>query len=347
MELSLARPTPAGLHGAEGLRGAGPPDRRPRTTPLARCLALVGPEMANAEVYLGELLADTVPAVARIGQFLNAAGGKRLRPLLTALGARAAANTGDIARLMCAGEILHLGSLLHDDVVDGAVERRGSPAAHTVFGNAGVILTGDVCLARAVRLAAEEGGHRAVLQLTRVVARMSEGEVLQLLHRGRLDLPRATYMDIIERKSAELISWCAAAGAWASGNEAAADALVTYGRAVGIAFQITDDVIDYIGVQAKTGKLPGRDLAERKLTLPLLCAMDQDPGLADALAAPASGEDTALLERIIASGGPQRALKIAEHHVADGVQAIEQGLPPSAHRAALVSLAHHLVHRLR
>ncbi len=340
MELSLARPVPGGLHAAE-------PPARPRTSPLARCLALVSTEMADAEVILEELLGDTIPAVAAVGRFLNAAGGKRLRPLLTALGARAAGNTGDIARLMCTGEILHLGSLLHDDVVDGAVERRGAPAAHTRYGNAGVILTGDVCLARAVQIAAEEGGHRSVLQLSRVLARMSEGEVVQLLHRGRLDLPRATYMDIIERKSAELISWCAAAGAWACGNEAAADALVTYGRAVGIAFQITDDVIDYIGDPAKTGKRPGRDLAERKLTLPLLCAMDQDPGLAALLAQRGStAAEQALFARIVASGGPQRALTIAENHVAEGISAIEDGLPASPCRDGLVALAHHLVHRL-
>ena len=184
MQLPAHRAEPAGLH-------AGAP--RTRISPIARCVALVQPEMVAAEAHLGTLLRSTVPAVDEIAHYLSDAGGKRLRPLLTALAARAVGNERDVSRLMCAGEILHLGSLLHDDVVDDGQQRRGRAAAHRVYGNPAVILTGDVCLARAVLIAGEEAGQAATLEMARVVTAMSEGEVLQLLHAGncacRLLLP--------------------------------------------------------------------------------------------------------------------------------------------------------------
>jgi len=341
MALSVSRPHGSGLQGARS--------QRTRVSPLARCVALVGEELHRSEHHLRTMLQSSVPAVGAIGRYLADSGGKRLRPLLTGLSARAAGHTGDISRLMCAGELLHLGSLLHDDVVDDADERRGRPAAHLVHGNAGVILTGDVCLARSVQVAAEEGGHEAVLALTRVVAEMSEGEVIQLLNRANLTLPRAVYDDIIERKSAALISWCAAAGAWSADNPAAVDGLARFGRTVGIAFQITDDVLDYAGDTALTGKQLGRDLIERKVTLPLLLAFESDPGLAAAVAASTDSPDevAALVQRVVATGAPAKALDIARTHVHDGIAALHGATPATPFRDALEALAHHLVDRVQ
>jgi len=343
MDMVATRPEPQGLHRELSL---GPP--RGRISPVARCMALVADELDLAEGLLNSQLREGEATVSAIGGYLAVAGGKRMRPLLTALGARAAGFGGPLAALMCAGEVLHLGSLLHDDVVDEAEERRGRPAAQRVFGNAGVILTGDVCLARAVRLAAEHGGLRAVTELCHVVVEMSEGEVIQLRHRGDLDLPLPRYMEIIERKSAALISWCAAAGAWASGDERAADGLRRFGRGVGIAFQITDDVLDYVGDPALTGKAVGRDLAERKLTLPLLCALARDPGLRAALSATSGDEraQAALLLRVVESGGPAEALRAARAQVEGAVGALS-GLSPGPHREALEELGWHLVERVR
>lgn len=341
MALSVPRPRASGLHSSQ--------TPRVRVSPMAQCIALVGDELQQAEQHLRTMLASSVPAVGAIGHYLADSGGKRLRPLLTGLAARAAGHTGDISRLMCAGELLHLGSLLHDDVVDDATERRGQPAAHLAHGNAGVILTGDVCLARSVQVAAEEGGHEAVLALTRVVAEMSEGEVIQLLNRNNLALPRPVYDDIIERKSAALISWCAAAGAWAAGNAAAVDGLSRFGRAVGIAFQITDDVLDYAGDTALTGKQVGRDLIERKVTLPLLLAFERDPGLARAVAhsSDTPAEVQALVQRVVATGAPGLALELAREHVREGIAALHAATGPSACRDALEALAHHLVDRVK
>lgn len=356
MQLLATRPAPQGLH-----RDGGPPAPRsrlpvpppvsaapPAVSPVARAMGLVADELALSEQVLVDELRGGEAAVGAIGGYLAESGGKRLRPLITALGAKAVGFAGPLPRLMAVGEVLHLGSLLHDDVVDEADDRRGRPAAQHVFGNAGVILTGDVCLARAVLLAAEAGGLRPVTELSRVVVEMSEGEVLQLRHRGDLSLPLPAYWDIIERKSAALIAWCAAAGAWASGQAAAADALVAYGRGVGIAFQVTDDVLDYIGDPAVTGKARGRDLIERKLTLPLLFAMERDPDLRAALARPPAPEAVeALVERVIATGGPAEALAVARAQVEGAVGALLEQLPASPYREGLVALGHHLVERVR
>lgn len=315
---------------------------------LPRAIALVADDLAASESALHAALVSVVPAVTEVGHYLASAGGKRLRPLLTALGARAIGVTRDLTPLMNAGEVLHLGSLLHDDVVDGGSERRGQPAAHTVYGNAGAVLTGDFCLARAVLLAAEGGGEAAVLELSRVVTRMAEGEVTQLLHAGAFDLPLDVYFGIIEAKSAALISWCAQAGALASGDARAARALAAYGRAVGIAFQITDDVLDYKGEVGKTGKRPGVDLLEGKLTLPLLLAVERSPALRARLKQGPVSEDQLddLLAQVVATGACDAALEVARQRVSAGLEALAI-LPPSPYRDALEGLAWYLVERVQ
>lgn len=338
MPAQVRRPRPMGL------RVARPPQR----SPLHAAVALVSDDLARAEQALAAALESTVPAVSEIGRYLASAGGKRLRPLLTALGARAIGVQRDLTPLLNAGEILHLGSLLHDDVVDGGLERRGQPAAHTVYGNAGAVLTGDFCLARAVVLAAEGGGEAAVVELARVVTRMAEGEVTQLLHAGAVELPLPVYFEIIEAKSAALISWCAQAGALAVGDEHAARALAAYGRAVGIAFQISDDVLDYRGSAQATGKQPGVDLLEGKLTLPLLLAAERNDALRARLASGPvqEAELEGLLAMVVASGACDDALAVARERVTEGLAALAV-LPASAYRDALERLAWFLVERVQ
>ena len=308
--------------------------------------AVVGEELEQSEIELHALLGQTIPAVAAIGQYLAEAGGKRLRPLLTALGARAAGNHGDVKRLMCVGEMLHLGSLLHDDVVDEGEERRGRPAAQHVFGNASVILTGDFCVSRALAIAAEEAGLIAVTRLAQTVAEMSEGEVTQLLNSGNTGMTRSIYFDVVDKKSASLMAWCVAAGAWAVDDIRKADALARFGRHVGTAFQITDDVLDYTGDRQSTGKKPGRDLAQGKLTLPLLMAIEKRPALVELISEEMSEECIeAVFEEVCASGAPEDALALAREHVAEGISALAN-VEESPAKEALIRLAHHLVERV-
>lgn len=329
------RSEPAGLRaGAPLSRIAGP----------AEALALVADDLALAELSLRELLHSDVAAVPAVAGYLADAGGKRLRPALTALGGRAVGLERPAPRLMCVGELIHLGSLLHDDVVDEAETRRGRPAAYRVFGSAVTVLTGDFCLARAVLLASEEGGHAAVTGLARAVTEMAEGEVLQLDRAGDLSCDRAGYFEVIDKKSAALIAWCAAAGAYATGDAVAAAALDEFGRGVGLAFQITDDVLDY---QPGTGKTAGADLRQRKVTLPLLYAMAAIEGLREELeAGPPSAEALPkLIQRVRACGALDQATADARALVDRAVAALD-ALPPGDGRDALAALGHHLVERV-
>ncbi len=323
-----------------GLRAGAPLSR---ISGPAEALGLVAADLGEAERALRGLVHSDVAAVPAVAGYLVDAGGKRLRPALAALGAMAVGVPAK-HQLMCVGELIHLGSLLHDDVVDDGDERRGRPAAHRVYGNAVSVLTGDFCLARAVLLASEAGGHAAATSLARAVTEMAEGEVLQLQRAGDLSCTTAQYLEVIDRKSAALIAWCVASHATACGDLEAAAALELYGRRVGTAFQITDDVLDYA---TGTGKLPGADLRERKVTLPLLHAMERLPGLRERLtqAAPTPEEVPSLIEEVRASGALDAALADARDFVAEGVSALD-ALVPSDARDGLTVLGHYLVERV-
>ena len=337
LHTGLRRPQPAGV-------AAGAP--RTRVRPPLHAWELVAQDMAQAELKLHTLLGSYADEISGAGSYLAEAGGKRIRPLLTALGARAVGVEGDMTRLMCVGELIHLGSLLHDDVVDDAATRRGRAAAQHVHGNALVILTGDFCLARGVLLASEEGGHACVSSLAEAVLAMSEGEVLQLRRAGSLKTTKQEYLDIIDRKSAALIAWCSAVGAHVLNDEEKAEAMEAFGRAVGVAFQITDDVLDYGGLQGETGKGIGKDLRDRKLTLPLLIALERDPGLRLALAEAPSDEDLpALVARVRETGALEQALTEARAWVDKSLKHLDV-LPPSPHRSALEDLARYLADRV-
>ena len=225
---------------------------------------------------------------------------------------------------------------------------RGRPAAQRVFGNPAVILTGDFCLARSVLLAAEEGGFRAVTELGRTVTAMAEGEVLQLLNAGNLDMDLDTYLEVVDKKSAALIAWCAAAGAWAAGDDVAADALHRFGHEVGIAFQVTDDVLDYVGEMRMTGKRRGQDLAEGKMTLPMVLAMQHSPELRERLRKgnPSPERIPALIADVRATGACDQALAFARERVHSGIAALDP-LPEGPYKDGLLYLAHHLVERVR
>ncbi len=329
---AVLRDAPAGLHAGAPLT---------RVEGVHDVFALAATDLAAAELRLAELVQSEVPVVAAIGAYLREAGGKRLRPLLAALGARAVGMETPPTGLLCAGELIHLGSLLHDDVVDEADTRRGRPAAHREFSNPAVILSGDFCLARAVLLAAEEGGHAAVTGLAAAVTQMAEGEVLQLQRAGNLSTSLEAYLEMVDKKSAALIAWCASAGALATNQHAAAEALASFGRGVGVAFQVTDDVLDYAD---GTGKPPGQDLKEKKLTLPLLLAMQRVPDLRARVEASDGTDLAALMATVRGTGALEDALAEARRRVEVSVQALEV-LPPSVYRDALALLGRHLAER--
>ncbi len=205
--------------------------------------------------------------------------GKQVRPMLVLLAAEVA---GGISRRTYVGaamvELLHTATLVHDDVVDEAEERRGLPSINAVWKNKVAVLVGDYLLSRGL-LVAVEHSEFGFLQITsETVKRMSEGELLQIQKSRKLDIQESEYFRIISDKTASLIGACCELGASsATDDPEARAALRAYGEMVGIAFQIRDDIFDYVSTDAAIGKPTGNDLKERKLTLPLIYSMNQAP----------------------------------------------------------------------
>ncbi|MEM9460214.1 MAG: polyprenyl synthetase family protein [Myxococcota bacterium] len=352
-ELSLPRPcTPT--------PGIGPRRAPEATAPIEHALALVADDLAATERRLAELLRSEIAVIPQVGGHLAFAGGKRLRPLLTLLAAEAAGfSEPERVTVAAVGELLHTATLLHDDVIDQGEFRRGRPAARMHYGNGMAVLAGDFCLARSLQAVAHTGRAIAVQTLSDCVTRMAEGEVAQLDAAGRFGLDRAHYERVIDRKTAALIAWCASVAGLVAPPYA--EALGHYGHLIGHAFQIADDVLDLrlepgvLGPSGRghggSGKDPGQDLREGKMTLPIILACEADPALGEQIralldAGPPMDAATVstLLPRIAATDAVPQALAVAQHHVDQATAALEV-LPPSPARDALVSAAHYVVRR--
>ncbi len=218
------------------------------------------------------LIASDIALVREIATYLHQNGGKRLRPALVLLCARTCGYRGDAdVDLGVIVELIHTASLVHDDIVDGSMVRRGKPPANGVWGNQLAVLFGDFLYAKSLSMSVSIGKLRLVEVLTKATSRLVEGEMLDVMHNGNLELDLATYMDIIDRKTASLFAGCAQAAAVLAGVEPEQEAaLAGYGHDVGIAFQLIDDLLDYDADVAKFGKEPGADLREGKVTFPLI-----------------------------------------------------------------------------
>ena len=252
-------------------------------------------DMAVVDALIVERMQSDVPVIPMLADHIVAAGGKRLRPLLTVAAARAAGapNGMDAAvRLAASVEFIHTATLLHDDIVDASDLRRGKVAAHLIWGAPSSVLVGDFLFARAFELMVETGAMRALGILATASAVISEGEVLQLTRAHDLGLDQETYLQIISAKTAELFAAAAEAGAVGAGaSEEEVKALRAYGLNLGLAFQLADDALDYGGQAEALGKNTGDDFREGKVTLPLLLA-----------AARTQGHDDGFWERTINKG---------------------------------------------
>ncbi len=249
----------------------------PTTGSVELLFELAASDMAQVDILIIDRMQSPVPMIPALAEHLIAAGGKRLRPLITAAAGRLCGDQGDgRLKLAAAVEFIHTATLLHDDVVDGSQLRRGKVAAHLIWGGASSVLVGDFLFARAFELMVETGALKALQILARAARVIAEGEVLQLTRAHDLDLNQDTYLQIIRGKTAELFAAAAEAGAVVSGASAAkTQALSDYGMKLGLAFQIADDVLDYGGVSEVLGKNAGDDFREGKVTLPLLLAIQR------------------------------------------------------------------------
>ena len=315
----------------------------------ARALGLVAEEMRLVETVLEERMDSPIGAIPQVGAHLLQAGGKRLRPLLAVLAARAADAPIELAIAVgTAAELIHTATLYHDDVVDDGRVRRGRPAARMVFGNGIVVLVGDFCLARALETVARTGSLAAVQSLAATVTEMAEGEVAQLERAGNPEATIEDYFRVIDRKTASLIAWCARVGGGVA--PALEGALDRYGRALGRAFQIVDDVLDCAVDETTAGKSVGHDIQEGKLTLPVLYACESDAALralvharvGERAVSPAAARE--ILEATRVSGGVERA-RAKAHELAATARAALGVLAAAPYRDALADVASDAVDR--
>jgi octaprenyl-diphosphate synthase len=232
-------------------------------------------DFAAVDAAIIEHLSSQVPLVEKIGQYIIDSGGKRLRPLLVLLAARACGyQQNQHITLAAVVEFIHTATLLHDDVVDTSDLRRGKPTANNKWGNSSSVLVGDFLYSRAFQMLVSIGQVDVMDTLSNATNVIAEGEVLQLLNAKNPDVSEADYLHVILGKTAMLFEAASHTGAQlAKANTEQADSLRRFGRHLGIAFQLIDDLMDYTGDQATMGKNVGDDLAEGKPTLPLIHAM--------------------------------------------------------------------------
>jgi octaprenyl-diphosphate synthase len=307
--------------------------------------SLIASEMAEVDRVLRESLGSEVALIRQIAEYIVGGGGKRLRPALVLLTARACGYEGrHHCTLAAVVEMIHTATLLHDDVVDESKLRRGHATANATFGNAASVLVGDFLYSRAFQLMVGVGSVRVLEILSQATNVIAEGEVLQLMNSGNPDLDETAYLGVIRRKTAKLFEAAAELGAVLGGAAPEREAaLARYGMHLGTSFQLVDDVLDYTGEQGAIGKNLGDDLAEGKMTLPLIRAI--------AVGSPA---DAALIRAAITDGRLAKFAPVMDVLARTGAldyarrcavresetaAACVTDLPPSPHRESLLELA--------
>ncbi len=323
----------------------------PTAASPATALALVAQDMAKVDEVIADRLSSGVPLVGQVAQYIISAGGKRLRPVILLL-TSGALNYQDARKFSLAAvvEFIHTATLLHDDVVDESTLRRGRPTANESFGNPASVLVGDFLYSRAFQMMVDAGSMRIMQVLADATNVIAEGEVLQLMNMHDASLDEEAYLRVIRSKTAKLFEASSRLAAiLANASPELEEACAEYGQALGTAFQVIDDVLDYEGNAAEMGKNLGDDLREGKATLPLILAMQRgtpaqkelvqkaiETGSVDQLSQViAIVRETGALDgsRQAAMAEAQRAINAAQH------------LPSGDYKDALIALASQLLVR--
>ena len=249
----------------------------PHATPsLNPILSLTETAMADVNRIIVERMQSDIDLIPTLAGHLVSAGGKRIRPMLTLAGAMVADPEGGLenaSKLAAAVEFIHTATLLHDDVIDESNMRRGNETANAIWGNEASVLVGDFLFARAFELMVETGNIEVLGRLSKASARITEGEIEQMLIAGKPDTDIDAYLSVIIGKTAELFAAASETGSMiANGDDGLNKTMKDYGMALGIAFQITDDALDYHADEGDLGKTVGDDFAEGKTTLPVMMA---------------------------------------------------------------------------
>jgi octaprenyl-diphosphate synthase len=341
----MARHMPTTIAGASVATQASPPD-------IKAVYALVADDFDAVNALIPRRLTSDVHLVEEIGRHIIESGGKRLRPLLVLLSARCLGYNGtDHIKLAAIIEFLHTATLLHDDVVDRSDLRRGRATANHLWGNAPSVLVGDFLYSRAFQLMVELGRIDIISILSDATNVIAEGEVQQLANIGKADVSEAAYFDVIRAKTAMLFQAASqTAAVLVTRDEAHVTALREYGVTLGLAYQLVDDWLDYAGDPAVMGKNAGDDLAEGKLTLPLIHTLRYGSTtdrtiVRDAIETRSSAALADVIVAVKRCGALDRTRREAEAQAQRAIELLGV-LPNGAHRDALVELARFCVSRL-
>ncbi|HTE42509.1 MAG TPA: octaprenyl diphosphate synthase [Steroidobacteraceae bacterium] len=313
--------------------------------------SLVADDLTLVDRVIRERLTSDVVLVNQVAEYIIAGGGKRLRPLVVVVAARACGHAAkrhtEAAAII---ELIHTATLLHDDVVDASDLRRGRDTANSVWGNEASVLVGDYLYSRAFEMMVSIGEMRIMDIMASATNKIAEGEVLQLMNANDPDTTEQRYFDVIYRKTAKLFeAGCAVAGVLAGVNATQQDALLRYGKHLGTAFQLVDDALDYSSTAAELGKNLGDDLAEGKPTLPLIHALksgtpEQQAMIRSAIENGGIEHLQAITAAIESTGGLQYTARRARQE-ADLAKAALAAIKDSPYQRALSELADFAVAR--
>lgn len=319
--------------------------------PIPNPLALIADDMQAVDRVIAQRLTTSVPLIGQISQYIIAAGGKRLRPALLLMVSNALGEQRPTKHTLAAVvELIHTATLLHDDVVDESTLRRGRPTANESFGNPASVLVGDFLHTRSFQMMVEAGNMRILQVLSDATNVIAEGEVQQLINTHDASLDEAGYLHVIRSKTAKLFEASTQIAAILAGANARVEAAcATYGQALGTAFQIIDDVLDYDGDATEMGKNLGDDLREGKCTLPLIIAMQrataEDAQVVREAIEQGSTEQLPSILSIVKRTGALDATREAAHNEAMRAIAALQALPANAYTQAMEQLAAQLLLR--
>ena len=318
---------------------------------LASIRNLVHEELVAADNLIDECLHSEISLIKQLGQHLIHSGGKRLRPLLVLLSARTFNYTGlSHIELAAVIELVHTATLLHDDVVDTSDMRRGKRTANAIWGNAASILVGDFLYSRAFQLMVRTHNMRVMQILAQATNVIAEGEILQLLNCKNPDVNEATCMEVIRAKTGTLFATATELGAvLTQQSEQMITAMREYGMHLGIAFQLADDALDYHASSETLGKNKGDDLAEGKITLPLIYALKNSSAaqaniISDIIHHTNEVDREQVFAIIESTGAIRYTYDLAQQYAKRAVEFLNE-LPESPYRAALIALAEFAVAR--
>jgi len=321
-------------------------------TDYSAVVALVAEDMEQVDLYIRRSLNSEVLLINQVAEYIIHSGGKRMRPVLHLMSAGACGVSGDAhIQLAATLEFIHTATLLHDDVVDESAQRRGQDTANAVWGNAASVLVGDFLYSRSFQMMVDVGSMRVMEILSETTNTIAEGEVMQLMNLGNPDADEHSYMEIIRCKTAKLFEAATRLGPVLAGmDEEIERALASYGCHLGLAFQLTDDLLDYTGDSSLLGKDIGDDLAEGKPTLPLIYTLKQG-----------SPDQRRMVESVIVNGDRDHLASVVSAIQKSGALEYTSGLardaaetavsklavlPESPYRDSLAALAHFAVNRL-